>query len=109
MIFRIGLKSLYSTLLNLDIVGPPPELKINKQPRYRTIVGVFFTLLSIGLSILTVKFSISNFIYKTNPDVFLTSEHNEDPIYVNNTNLKFFFTALTLNETTFTLDPIDKK
>jgi hypothetical protein len=95
-------------ILTLDFLGPRPELNINKQPRYHTLLGAILTSLALAFSVLTVRFSISNFFSKRNPDIFTTYDYSDNPIMLNTSNFPFYLTVLTLNQSDYSLIPINK-
>ena len=60
----------YNFFLNLDCLGPSPEITHLGQSRYNTLLGTLCTLLALGLSIFSISDQLLNVYNKRSPDIF---------------------------------------
>ena len=92
--------SLYNKLLSLDMLGPTPTINYEGNERYSTLLGLAMTLFVFVIPLLTIQFLISNFIYRTNPDTFLTTSYEENATVLNNTSYQFYIGILRMDQVT---------
>jgi hypothetical protein len=90
---------IFESLIFLDALGPIPNLKFKGHPRFSTVPGILATFLALLISILSVQFTITGYLYKINSDVIMNPIYSEEKVLINSTNFPFYITYISFNQT----------
>ena len=85
-----------SCIKNLDFLGIPYDLTIDGKTNFKTYIGAILSIIIGILSILTIIFFSSDFVFRLNPNI-ISSLYRLDELNrytVNNTNFFLSFTAI---------------
>jgi len=82
---------IYQFLISFDLLSPGPELIHKGQPRYTNMFGLLLTLITIGITLYTLKDDIGNFLNDQNPKVVKSTSYKiGNNFTLNSSSLKFF-------------------
>jgi len=81
----------YNFLISFDLLSPGPELTHKGNSRYTNMVGLLFTLATIGIT-LFIKDIFLDFLFNENPTVTVTDSYTiGNNFTINQSSVKFFF------------------
>ncbi len=78
-------------ITNLDLFGVIPQLSIEGKSKYKSIQGLFITLIALGLTFASVSGNISNWWNRRNPTISQETRLNTGTVPIGGSNNPFYF------------------
>ena len=82
---------IFNTLLAVDMFGNIPSFTIESKNKFKSLQGLFLTIISLAITLVSIRGSINNWYFRLNPTLTLEKRLNNGSVIVGGIKHPLFF------------------